>query len=162
MSDPFAKDTPATILLIKWWQGLEDDKGTRAGLRRCDRLEAVMLEPAYARLHNQLACHLVGQWNWESRLALVIGLLAHIRHSSNINLAKQMGGNPPTVSELRFRRLLQCKRDDLYERMIRTLRMLDNTANVGDLIASIFHWNDRIRKRWALDYFTATPEQKTA
>jgi CRISPR system Cascade subunit CasB len=162
MIDPLAKESPATDILIRWWQGLENDKGTRAELRRCDRPEAVMLHPAYARLYGQLATHLAGQWNWEWRLGAVVGLLAHVRHTSNTTLARQMGGSDPDVSELRFRRLLQCKPEELYPRMIRILRMLGNSANLSDLINSVFYWNDRIRKRWALDYFAITPEQKSA
>ena len=163
MNDPLAKEAPATDILIHWWQNLENDKGTRAELRRCDRPEAVMLHPAYARLHWQLATHLADHWNWEWRLAAVVGLLVHVRRRDDSrSLAKQMGGTDPKVSELRFRRLLQCKPDDLYPRMIRVLRMLGDTANVPDLIASVFHWNDRVRKRWALEYFSVTPEQKSA
>jgi len=162
MNDPFAKDAPATDILMRWWQGLENDKGTRAELRRCDRPEAIMLHPAYAHLHHRLAPHLAGHWNWEQRLASVVGLLAHVHSGSNQPLAKQMGGNPPDVSELRFRRLLQCNPHELYPRMIRILRMLDNSANLPDLVRSVFHWNDRVRKRWALDYFAVTPEQKSA
>lgn len=163
MNDPFAKDAPATEILIRWWQGLENDKGTRAELRRCERPEAVMLHPAYARLHSQLAAHLRGSWNWEWHLAAVVGLLVHVRQRNDSrSLAKQMGGSDPDVSELRFRRLLQCKPGELYPRMIRILRMLNNTANLPDLIGSVFHWGDPVRKRWALEYFAVTPEQKSA
>lgn len=164
MNDPFKKDAPSTQALIKWWQGLEQDKGTRAELRRCERPEDIMLHPAYARLHNQLAGQLAGHWHWEWRLALVIGLLVHAREAENTRpLAKQMGGKEPAVSELRFRRLLQCQHDDLFPRLRRTLGMLEGKkANLPDLIASAFHWNDRTRKRWALDYFAITPEKKSA
>lgn len=162
MIDPVAKNSPATSILTRWWQALENDKGTRAELRRCDRPEAVMLHPAFARLHARLAPLLERQWNWEYRVACVIGLLAHVRCPGSQKLATQMGGTKPNVSDLRFRRLLQCKPDELYGRMIRILRMLDNTANLHDLIASVFNWGDKVRKRWALDYYAVSPEQKSA
>ena len=164
MNNPFASDAPATRILIDWWENLDQDKGTRAELRRCERPEDIMLHPAYARLHNRLAATLSGSWQWEYRLARVIGLLVHVRNRDNSRpLAKQMGGNPPKVSELRFRRLLQCQHDDLYPRLRRILGMLDEKkANLPDLIDSAFHWNDRTRKDWALAYFAVTPEQKTA
>lgn len=162
MNDPFAKDAPATEILIRWWQGLESDKGTRSELRRLDQAEAVMLHPAYARLHSQMKKILASQWNWEWRLAAVVGLLVHVREPGDAPLARQMGGSDPDVSELRFRRLLQCQPNDLFPRMIRILRMLDGKANLTDLITSVFHWNDRVRKRWALEYFAVTPEQKSA
>ena len=164
MNDPFANDAPATRVLIDWWAGLEQDKATRAELRRCDGPEDIMLSPAYARLHDRLAQHLAGLWQWEYRLARVIGLLVHVRRRDDTRpLAKQMGGSPPKVSELRFRRLLQCQHDDLYPRLRRILGMLDEKrANLPDLINSSFHWNDRTRKDWALAYFAVTPEQRTA
>lgn len=164
MNNPFASDAPATKTLIEWWNDLEQDKGTRAQLRRAERPEDIMLHPAYARLHGQLAEQLKGSWQWEYRLARVIGLLVHVRiNDTSRPLAKQMGGNPPTLSELRFRRLLQCQHGDLYPRLRRILGMLDQKkANLPDLVDSAFHWNDHIRKSWALAYFAVTPEQKTA
>ena len=162
MKDLFKKDAHATGILTRWWQGLENDKGTRAELRRCDSPEKVMFHPAFPRLCRQLEPFLREEWNWQLRLAAVVGLLSHIRQTTGQSLAYQMAGNPPEVSELRFRRLLQCKPDELYGRMIPILRMLDNTANLHDLITSVFHWGDRVRKRWALDYYAVTPEQKSA
>ena len=160
--DTLAVDVPLTKLLRAWWQELQNDTGARAELRRCDRPETVMLHPAYARLHARFSARLRDKWHWEYRLACVVGLLSHVREHRDGRLAKQMGGNPPLVSELRFRRLLQCDPDELYIRMIRVLRMLENKAALEDLIDSVFYWNDRTRKRWALDYFSVTPEQQTA
>jgi len=77
-------------------------------------------------------------------------------------LAYQMAVNPPKVSELRFRRLLQRERDDLYGAMIRILQKLDQTANLPDLFNSVFYWGDPVRKRWAFEYFPNTPESKSA
>ncbi|GJL83251.1 MAG: hypothetical protein DHS20C01_28850 [marine bacterium B5-7] len=162
MKQPFDEDSAELSIMLQWWRDLENDKGARAELRRCTSPEAVMLHPAYARMHYRLASSLSGQWNWEYRLAAVAGLLAHVRKPTKKFLAEEMGGRKPVVSELRFRRLLQCKPDELYGRMIRVLRMLDNTANTQDLIRSVFHWNDRVRKRWALKYFANLPTQETA
>ncbi len=151
------KDSIATGILIDWWQSLENNKGVRAELRRCDSADEVMFHPAFLRLCQRLKpepCQQTG-------LAMVVGLLAHVRHRSNQSFAYQMAGNPPTVSELRFRRLLQRDRNDLYGAMIRILRMLDHTANLPDLIASVFHWGDKVRKEWAFSYFPNTPERST-
>ena len=149
------KDSFATGILVDWWQNLEYNQGTRAELRRCDSPDEVMFHPAFLRLCQRL--------NPEPReqagLARVVGLLAHVRHKTNQSLAYQMAGNPPTVSELRFRRLLQRDRRDLYGAMIRILRMLDYTANLHDLIASVYYWGDRVRKDWAFEYFPNTPEK---
>lgn len=154
-------DAPINKSLREWWKDLQKDRGARAELRRCDRPEAVMLHPAYARLHARVASRFDGQ-KWDYRLACVVGLLAHVEEDRRDGgLAKQMGGSPPVVSELRFRRLLQCKPDELYVRMIRIVRMLDKKVPLDDLIDSVFFWNDQVRKRWALDYFSVTPEQES-
>lgn len=162
MKNLFTKDAPATGILTRWWQSLENDKGTRAELRRCDSPEKVLFHSAFPRLCRQLEPLLGKEWNWEFRLAAVVGLLSHIRRTSALPLARQMAGNPPKVSELRFRRLLQRERDDLYGAMIRMLQMLDQTANLPDLMDSVFNWGDPVRKRWAFDYFPNTPESKSA
>jgi CRISPR system Cascade subunit CasB len=46
--------------------------------------------------------------------------------------------------------------------MIRVLQMLDHTANLSDLMDSVFNWGDPVRKRWAFDYYPNTPVSKTA
>lgn len=162
MKKPFAKEMPAARILTHWWQELEHDKGARAELRRCDSPEEVMFQPAFSRLCHQLEPYLGTEWNWELRLAAVLGLLAHVRQASGLTLARQMAGTPPKVSELRFRRLLQRDRSELYGPMIRILRMLKYEANLPDLMDSVFYWGDGVRKRWALEYFSNTPETKTA
>ncbi len=169
MKNQFKQDTPATGILTHWWQGLEKDKGTRAELRRCDSPEKVMFHPAFPRLCTKLKPLLEKEWNWQIRVATVIGLLSHIKQiePNKQTLALQMANgkkieNRPIVSELRFRRLLQREHDDLYGAMIRILKMLDHTANLPDLMASVFYWGDEVRKRWAFDYFPNTPESKSA
>ncbi|MBL3527542.1 MAG: type I-E CRISPR-associated protein Cse2/CasB [gamma proteobacterium endosymbiont of Lamellibrachia anaximandri] len=163
MSKVFAPDGPGTGILTTWWQSLENDRGTRATLRRCNGPTQVMLHPAYIRLCKRLEPFLNSDHNWELRLARVVGLLSHCRHTTARDLARAMAGDgKPVVSELRFRRLLQEKPDDLYLAMIRILHMLGHTANLPDLISSVYYWGDSVRKRWAFAYFPFVPETKTA
>lgn len=42
-------------LLLRWWQGLDDDRGGRAALRRAPDITAVVMLPAYQRLHRRLS-----------------------------------------------------------------------------------------------------------
>jgi CRISPR system Cascade subunit CasB len=114
-----------------------------------------MFQPAFQRLCQRLK----PEPQEQRQLASVVGLLAHVRHTTGQKLAYQMAGNPPVVSELRFRRLLQRDRTDLYGAMIRILRMLDHRANLPDLISSVFYWGDKVRKDWAFYYFPNTPEK---
>lgn len=152
----------ATDILVNWWQNLEHNKGIRAELRRCDSPQAVMYHPAFVRLSQRLQPMIGKRENWQYPLAAVVGLLSHVRSTSKQPLARAMAGSPPVVSELRFRRLLQRDRSDLYGAMIRVLRMLDHTANLQDLASSVFFWGDKVRRDWAEAYFPNTPDKKSA
>jgi CRISPR system Cascade subunit CasB len=71
-------------------------------------------------------------------------------------------GDSALVSELRFRRLLQCDRKKLYGSLIRILRLLDDTADLYDLAESVYFWGESVKKIWAYAYFPLAPEKKTA
>ena len=62
-------------------------------------------------------------------------------------------GDKPVVSELRFRRLLQHEREELYVALIRVIRLLDGCANIHELANVCFHWGYTEKKRWAFAYF---------
>ncbi len=162
MSVNFKSDSKLGQILKEFWQGLEDDKGSRAQLRRCKTPEEVVMVSAFHRL-----CRRVKPWmkdeqeGWEMRIAVIAGLLAHVRKlESHKTLAEQMAvGDSPAVSELRFRRLLQRNRRDLFSALIRVLGLLDKTANPFDLARSVYYWGDNERKRWAFAYFPNISEK---
>lgn len=163
MTTQFDANKPLGELLQKWWQELQERTGDRAELRRAESIADVILMPVFQRACVRFQPFFNDEENWEPRLAAVLGLLAHVRHANpEQSLALQMAGNPPVISELRFRRLLQRDRADLYLAMIRALRMLGNKANLHDLAASIYFWGDDVKRRWAFDYFPNTPEKVTA
>lgn len=150
--------------LMDWWEGLQQDTGGRARLRRCSDPEEVMLEPAFHRLLQRIRT-LSNQSGGEitehdiHRLAAVAGLLAHVKARHQRPLAEQMAesgakGDRPPLSPLRFRRLIKEPFDDLYPAMRRVIAQLDKKANIHDLADSVFYWGDRVRKRWALVYFS--------
>lgn len=150
-------------ILDEWWEGLQQDTGGRARLRRCKNPEEVMLEPAFHRLLARLKSlenkNDAGMTDSDVyRLAAVAGLLAHVTGRDDKTLAERMAdtekrGGRPVVSALRFRRLLREPFDDLYPEMIRVLRHLNKQANISDLAGSVYYWGDKVRKRWALVYF---------
>lgn len=163
MSITFDANKPLGEALQKWWQDLQDRHGDRAELRRAKTVSDVILLPAFQRACVRFKPYFQYEENWESRLAAVLGLLAHVRQLQlNDSLALQMAGNPPIVSELRFRRLIQRDRSDLYVSMIRVLRMLGHQANLHDLAHSIYFWGDGVKRRWAFDYFPNTPDKASS
>lgn len=167
MSTIFLADGFGTKELTKWWLKLDANRGARASLRRCKSPTEVMFQPAFIHLCTILESSLQdGYSNWQERLARVVGLLSQCDPESqgvSTTLARSLAGDSkPIISELRFRRLLQEKPDDLYLAMIRVLRMLKRKANLADLINSTYYWNDRVRKNWAFDYYPHVPESKSA
>jgi CRISPR system Cascade subunit CasB len=166
MSVSFEKQQIAGDILTSWWEGLQQDSGGRARLRRCKSPEEVMLEPAFHRLLNRMR-PLLEKDNSNSpdaaylRLAAVAGLLSHVTARDSRPLAERMAdskGNRPLFSSLRFRRLLKAPFEEIYPAMIRVIRQLDKTASLSDLANSIFYWGDAVRKRWALAYFPKVVE----
>lgn len=164
MKNIFAKDQEAGQALLEWWDKLQDDRGARAELRRCKSPDDVIMTAAFQRLCQRMRPYFSDEKGWQGRLAAVVGLAAHVREPVfGKSLAVQMAeGSPPAVSELRFRRLLQRERPELYAALIRVLRMLGKKADLHDLADSVYYWGSGVKKRWAADYFPRVPEKKSA
>jgi CRISPR system Cascade subunit CasB len=166
MSIYFKKERTEGDIVSSWWDGLKQDTGGRARLRRCKSPEEVMLEPAFHRLLNRMIPIMKqdDQYSEEMsylRLAAAAGLLSHVTANDTKSIAERLAesqGNRPLFSSLRFRRLLKEPFEDLYPSMIRVIRQLDKRASLFDLTNSIFFWGDGIRKRWALTYFPKVVE----
>ena len=142
-------------LLLRWWQGLDDDRGGRAALRRAPDITAVVMVPAYQHLHRRLVAAGWPDSAWRNdRLAATAGLLAHVKKHANGTLPKSMSeGDKPRVSPLRFMRLLEAPDiDTLFAGLRRTLPLLDHQADVLALATDVVNWDDSVKKRWAYDY----------
>lgn len=145
-------------VLLSWWRGLERDKGGRAALRRCHTLSEVMLEPSYHALCREL--HALPEVKWDlERLAAVAALAALVEEwpegieSLPTQMARKVGDRK-VVSELRFRRVLQCQEpEELFQSLRRIIRLLDKRVDLPDLVAAVHDWGDRTRKEWAYAYF---------
>lgn len=164
----FTPDSPAGRVLADWRADLEQDRGGRAELRRARSPEDTALIPATIDLITRLRVTPVAQHpGWLARIPVIAGLAAHLDHNAAKEvpalpnreaLPRRMAsakGDRPRVSELRFRRLLQYSRDDLYRPMIRILAQLDNKAGLFDLADAVFWWGPQIHKAWAFAYFPA-------
>lgn len=146
-------------VLHQWWQGLEEDRASRAMLRRCSILDEVTLSPAYQRFYRyMLAC----SWpadaaNWQNdKLAAIVGLLAHVKTDDTQRLSLKMSeqnGDKPLVSELRFRDLLKVDgTDDLFISLRRALPLVGHQASIHQLARDVYWWNDDTKKQWAYSY----------
>lgn len=157
-SRTFPTDSAEAGLLLTWWNGLNQNRGDRANLRRCATLDEVLLEPGFHRAWNSLRDQNAGVDAF--RLAAVVGVLSHVKeHAPNADLGKAMaakrGAGNKQVSELRFRRLLKNKTvHEVFGPMIRTVRLLRGQVNVLELAKSIYAWeDDRTKQSLAFRYF---------
>ncbi|MEW6266581.1 MAG: type I-E CRISPR-associated protein Cse2/CasB [Thermodesulfobacteriota bacterium] len=158
-----AEDGPREAL-IAWWQGLEEDKGGRTELRRArSSLEAAFC-PAFHRLRRALRPF--GPANPES-LAATARVLAHVRQDEpQFKLGQRMAqpkdkSQNAAVSGLRFRRLLKVEdREDLAERLVRVLGLLDHRAGIVDLAQTVYYWGPEAKKRLAFDYYDHAPDRE--
>lgn len=144
-------------LLFRWWQGLENDKGGRAELRRAHNVTAVALTAAYQRFYRQA---LSSGWPedatpWQNeRLAAIAGLLAHVKSNDVRKLAVIMSeGERPAFSVLRFRRLLEAPTlDDVFLSLRRALPIIGHQASVHQIANDLLYWGDKTKKEWAYAY----------
>ncbi len=156
---------PGVLRALNGWRtGLDENRGDRAMLRRCQSPLEVAFTPAFHGLVAAMRAH--GRVD-PDRLALVAGVISHTEAGEPVQgrFAQQMAadkGGHALVSDLRFRRLLA--EDDperLYEMMIRLVRHLDGRADVGSLAEGLYWWNQKTKKRWAQDYYDHAPAVRT-
>ena len=155
MSEPDNAKDP----VLEWWRENIADRDSgharalSARLRRADAA-GVLTEPQVHRLAKRLR---IGPAR-AGELVRLVQVLAHVRSDHSQSLAQRLGGSEPTMSQLRFQRLLRTDTAGLAEALRRALAMVDRTCNVRDLSWVVRLWEqpeqgDAVRARWAFDYF---------
>jgi CRISPR system Cascade subunit CasB len=155
------------VRFLTWWLSLKKNLGWRAELRRSETPADVLLCQGFRYLTYELG----GYWTQEQNLlglAAVAGVVAHIDVNNEKSFEECCAtGDKPAVSELRFSQLQKSRTlDELYIRMIRTIRLLKKNVNPLSVADSILHWakemvngeadadpRKRILVRWGLEYF---------
>lgn len=166
-----------------WWSDLQRytadeernptaDTAALARLRRCAGPAEAMGEAATLDLFRRLG---LSNARDLPRVAVIAMVLAHIRTDKTrdektqdettgrtLSAIQSVGRSKPDAPDsarmtpLRFRRLLACRDDgDLVGEMRRFVALAGKAVNVGDLAASLFFWGERVRARWAFDYYGA-------
>lgn len=163
-SEPSFNDPPVQQALLTWWEALKENRGDRAELRRCQKIDEVLLTEAYHKLRKRLGA--VGFTpKVEDQLGAVAGLLAHVDENiDGTGVAAQMAGGAQDeeapLSGLRFRKLLKTEsREDLYRPLMRAVRLLGRQVNAAALAGDVFYWGTSVRKRWARDYYDRALEE---
>jgi CRISPR system Cascade subunit CasB len=156
----FRPDSEAGSVLHSWWVRLEDNKGDRAALRRCQEPLEALFVPAYHQLYHALRPY---DGSSDLRLPAIAALLAHVKHilpgpdfATQMAAPKLTGGEAPRLSELRFRRVLQCQTiNELFPALRRVIALLDDSVNIYSLADNLYWWGDRVRRDWAYAYYGA-------
>ena len=166
------KEFPHHRIIFDWWMGLEQHKGERAALRRCDSIDVAMEQVGFHRL--QFALRRLELKVSSQAIANVACVLAYLKPSIDLlnekpeqrfvklmqecttRLAVQMGSEregkteKPLISELRFQRLLQAASqadDDFSVQLRRIVRHLDGKATVNPVLVA----DDIFYRFWALN-----------
>ncbi|GFK93303.1 hypothetical protein NNJEOMEG_01134 [Fundidesulfovibrio magnetotacticus] len=158
-------------VLEAWWRGLEDDRGTRAVLRRAKTPLAVFITPEFQRgpvaLLTRNGIDLDHQD--QERLALGLGVLAHVAPP----VKDRTEGAPPHFAGLlkpekgqestrdpRMRKLLTLEDQEseaLFLMLRRLAKYLEGKAPVGaawrSLLRGACFWDEKTRRGWAMDYY---------
>ncbi len=160
MTDSDKKNDPADIA-FGWWRGLNPENRPRTGpqraamarLRRARDTLEVIREPEGLALVARFPV-----WRRE-RAAVLAGVLAFVREDGGGPIARVVGrislddAESASMSEPRFRRLLQTEDAELMDTMRRLVRFAKGRCNVRDLSRSVFDWDDRVKKQWIYDYY---------
>lgn len=145
-------------IILGWWSnhlGKRDTGHTRAlaaRLRRADPVSAL----AEAEVHD-----LSGSLHLRDGVALarLACLLAEVREHSTQTLAQRLGGTEPTLSTLRFQKLIRADEPELTAALRRAIAMADGVCNVAALGADLLDWSEQSRMRWCFHYYGAQPPQ---
>jgi CRISPR type I-E-associated protein CasB/Cse2 len=149
--------------LLQWHSRLllQPQRGERARLRRARSLEKVVLAPAFHTLVSDLDRDWLEPNHKDfSKWAVIAAVAAGVNeHRLGRRLGQRCAGEGaggPTVSEVRFRRLLESEDDDLNDRLAlfrRLVTMLDKTVDLVDLARTLLYWNSDRKRQLAYDYF---------
>lgn len=147
---------------FNWWVELTNPRlaNSRADLARIRRangpVEALTITAVHT-LYTGLTEAYVDLRFQPERLTLLALTLAHLKTNRAEPAARQMGrGDPPKLSSMRFNHLIRATTpEELMTPMRRALKLIDNSANVGQLARDLYWWNDTTRARWCFDYYGA-------
>lgn len=146
-------------VIADWWRGSIANRESgraralSARLRRANALEA-LLEPEVHLLASRLAL----RHSAAGELVRLVQILAEVKETRPESLPRQLGGEDPVLSNLRFQRLLRARGDELTQTLRRAIPMVNRSCNVSQLGTDLLSWDhpdwgDRARVRWTFDYF---------
>lgn len=149
-----------------------DARAARARLRRCaEAMDAISERGAHELLRKARAAYAESDDTppAEEQLLNLAPLLAWVETNESerslpaqLAQPKDVGGDRPRFSELRFQRLLAAQGTELFVDMRRALQLLGKAANTLWLAEAVCGWDDQwrgteLRRRWAYEYYRHLP-----
>lgn len=165
----------AASAITGWWREMYPDGDRPNNARSAAILRRAGSIPALCSLSETLGLcrRLEARFDDLERVALIAGVLAWVRGSTQSRLASILGspkagsGDQPIMSNSRFQKLIEAPDPD--SQLIafrRAVIMAGQTANVHDLSVSLLEWNNPNRReqrvrRWLYDYFSVAVPMQT-
>lgn len=161
-------NTDAVNQIMSWWLSLQDDRATRAQLRRCSTLMGAL----DIQQTHKLLKRIENRKLHNATITLTI-ILAHVDKDNNgaPPFAKVLGkgDEQKLLSNLRFGSLLQAlvKREDDWGAVIRNLRRAIKIAkgqnfNVRRLVGDILFFDEQTQRDWTYDYWQTTRDDESS
>ena len=153
--------------VMEWWQemqpsaeqeGKPNRRGELAELKRRKTLEELLLVPRFQVLRWRLRKADYAKEAKYPNIAAIAGVLSRIEQTTDMKfpvwLAQSKANGEPRIGELRFQRLMSCKLlEEVFPALIRVLPLADKTAPVASLAHDIYHWGEKTRQRWTMEYY---------
>jgi CRISPR system Cascade subunit CasB len=162
--DIFKPGDKSSTLLVKWWENLKNDRGSRAELKRISDFSET-LQIANCRMYHRLYWDLtkLGYQVNVNRVAPVTAILSHVdTYDQSTHVAARMGQlkpgqDKPMVSELRFKLLLSTKDvTAAYRLLMSAISLIANEADLVSLARGVYWWlSDITYREWLYAYYSA-------
>lgn len=156
-NQPDPKESAAKVL--SYLRQLRNDRGAMADLRcAVNPARHARAWPLLARVGG------IGRPIHET----VAGLFAHHpdeTHTGNIGTTCRLLAGENNSFDGRFRRLLTCDRDEIGERLrpvILAAKAKGIPVNYEELFADLCYWGDKVKARWAREYWGAPVDAEEA
>lgn len=169
--------------ILGWWQARIGDReaaearALSARLRRaagpvevlCERGVHDLVAAIPARVEDERdRSHAAQAARHPEAVVRIAQVLAEVRTHEARSLARRLGdGDPPRMSDLRFRRLLRAEGDEFVASLRRAVVMADRACDVAALGRDLLLWDEpcsgeAARVRWTFHYHGAEPPKAVA
>ena len=143
--------------VLSWWVGLNRDNASRSKMRRESTMMGIQMNESFFDLYRMVP------WVKDiDALSCVAMVISNIDGDDVDSIATRMGKKTPSsehsVSELRFRRIIESEGEDAARHVVRVLPMINRYANIKETAKAIMYWdnpNQISKKNWIKDYYLA-------